>query len=104
MRPAHAGATEPFGTATGKERSMPRFMDVHSGFVGVTEDQLREAHERDLAAQGEENVSFEKAWLDPTSGKVFCLATAPSKEAMNRVHERAGHPTSEVYEVSIEVE
>ena len=83
---------------------MARFMDVHSGFVGVTADQLREAHERDLAAQGEEGVNFEKAWLDPTSGKVFCLATAPSAEAMQRVHEKAGHPTTEVYEVPIEVE
>lgn len=83
---------------------MPRFMDVHDGFVGVTEDQLREAHQRDLAAQDEENVNFEKTWLDPATGKVFCLATAPSAEAMNRVHEKAGHPTSEVYEVSIEIQ
>ena len=29
---------------------MTRFMDVYSGFVGVTADQLREAHERDLAS------------------------------------------------------
>ena len=28
---------------------MARFMDVHSGFVGVTADQLRETHQRDLA-------------------------------------------------------
>ena len=31
---------------------MAKFMDVHSGFVGVTEDQLREAHECDLAIGG----------------------------------------------------
>lgn len=37
------------------------------------------------------------------SGMVFCLSTGPSKEAVMRVHERAGHPTSEVYEVSIEI-
>lgn len=82
---------------------MPKFMDVHSGFVGVTEEQLREAHERDLAAQGEEGMSFERAWLDPESGKVFCLATGPSKEAMRRVHEKAGHPTDEIYEVPIDI-
>jgi hypothetical protein len=78
-------------------------MDVHSGFVGVTEQQLQEAHGRDLAIEGEEGVHFEHAWLDPVSGKVFCLASGPSKEAVMRVHERAGHPTAEVYELPIEV-
>jgi hypothetical protein len=79
------------------------YMDVHSGFVGVTEAQLKEAHERDLAEEAVEGVHFEKAWLDPESGKVFCLSTGPSKESVLRVHERAGHPTSEIYEVSIKV-
>lgn len=82
---------------------MAQFMDVHSGFFGVTEQQLIEAHGRDLAIEGEEGVHFERAWLDPVSGKVFCLATGPSKEAVMRVHERAGHPTSEVYELTVEV-
>jgi RimJ/RimL family protein N-acetyltransferase len=35
---------------------MARFMEVHSGFAGVTEDQLREAHERDLAAEAAEKA------------------------------------------------
>lgn len=83
--------------------AMARFMDVHSGFVGVTADQLNEAHEADLAIEGDEGVHFEHAWLDPAAGKVFCLSTGPSKEAVMRVHDRAGHPTSEVYEVPIEV-
>ena len=82
---------------------MATFMDVHSGFVGVTASQLREAHERDLAIEQEEGVHFERAWLDPESGKVFCLSTGPSKEAVMRIHERAGHPTAEVYAVSVEV-
>jgi len=50
-----------------------------------------------------EGVHFERAWLDPEAGKVFCLATGPSKEAVMRIHERAGHPTGEVYELPIEV-
>jgi hypothetical protein len=48
-------------------------------------------------------VHFERAWLDPELGKVFCLSTGPSKEAVMRIHERAGHPTSDVYEVTVEV-
>ena len=82
---------------------MSRFMDVHSGFVGVTAQQLKEAHERDLALEAEEGVHFEHAWLDPETGKVFCLATGPSREAVLRIHERAGHPTSEIYELPVEV-
>jgi len=82
---------------------MAQFMDVHSGFVGVTAVQLKEAHERDLAIEADEAVHFERAWLDPVSGKVFCLASGPSREAVMRIHERAGHPTAEVYELTVEV-
>ena len=39
---------------------MAKFMDVHSGFVGVTEDQLREAHQRDLAVEAADGVHFER--------------------------------------------
>jgi hypothetical protein len=81
---------------------MAQFMDVHSGFVGVTAEQLKEAHEADLAIEAA-GGHFERAWLDPESGKVFCLSTGPSKEAVMRVHERAGHPVSEVYELTVEV-
>jgi Protein of unknown function (DUF4242) len=82
---------------------MAKFMDVHSGFFGVTRQQLMEAHGRDLEIEAEEGVHFERAWLDPESGKVFCLAIGPTKEAVLRIHERAGHPTSEIYELRIEV-
>ena len=82
---------------------MAKFMDVHSGFIGVTAEQLKAAHEADLKIENEEHMHFERAWLDPVSGKVFCLSTGPSKEAVMRIHERAGHPTAEVYELPIEV-
>jgi hypothetical protein len=78
-------------------------MDVHDGFVGVTKDQLAEAHDADLAVEGEEGVHFERAWLDPVSGKVFCLSTGPDRDAVMRVHEKAGHPTDQVYELTVEV-
>ena len=58
---------------------MAKFMDVHSGYVGVTEPSLREARERDLAVEAAEGVHFEHAWLDPESGTVFCLSSGPSK-------------------------
>ena len=82
---------------------MTMFMDVHNGFVGVTAQQFKEAHERDLAIEKDEDVHFERAWLDPELGKVFCLSSGPTKEAVMRIHERAGHPTAEVYELPVEV-
>ena len=82
---------------------MHKFMDVHDGFFGVTAEQLRAAHDADLAIEHEEDVHFERAWLDPAAGKVFCLATGPSREAVMRIHERAGHPTPAVFELTVEV-
>ena len=82
---------------------MGKFMDVHSGFIGVTAAQLQEAHDRDLAIENDEGVHFERAWMDPEAGKVFCLAIGPTREAVMRIHERAGHPTPEVYELLVEV-
>jgi len=82
---------------------MGKFMDVHNGFFGVSAEQLADAHNRDLAIQDDESVVYERAWLDPESGKVFCLATGPSKEAVMRIHQRAGHPTPDVYEIMAEV-
>ena len=82
---------------------MAKFMDVHTGFIGVTAQQLKEAHERDLAVEADEGVHFEHAWLDPVRGKVFCLATGPTRNAVIRIHERAGHPTQEIYELTVEV-
>ena len=82
---------------------MARFMDVHDGFVGATAQQIMEAHDADLAVEADEGVHFEKAWLDAEAGRVFCLSTGPSKEAVMRVHERSGHPTVEIYQIDVEI-
>jgi hypothetical protein len=37
---------------------MAKFMDVHSGFFGVTAQQLQEAHDADLAIEKDEGVHF----------------------------------------------
>lgn len=81
-----------------------RFMDIHSGMVGVDQAALAEAHKADLDIEAEEGVHFLRAWADPKSGKVFCLSEGPDVDAVLRVHEKAGHPTDEIYEVPIEIE
>jgi len=81
---------------------MPEFMDVHTSMAGVTAEALSEAHQADLAIQDDEQVNFKHAWADPTTGMVFCLSEAPSAEAVQRIHERAGHPADNVYEVPVQ--
>ncbi len=80
---------------------MAQFMDVHTSMVGVTPEALHEAHQADLAIQGEEGVDFKQAWADPRTGHVFCLSEAPSADAVRRIHERAGHPADEIHEITV---
>ncbi len=80
---------------------MPLYMDVHRKVDGATADAVAEAHERDLATQGQYGVRYEKYWLDESSGTIFCLVDAPNKEAAMRVHREAhGLVADEIYEVS----
>jgi hypothetical protein len=80
-----------------------KFLDIHDGFFGTTAAELQAAHDADLAIEADEGVHFERAWLDPDSGKIFCLSSGPSKEAVMRIHQRAGHPTGQVYALAVEV-
>lgn len=82
---------------------MSQFMDVHHGMKDITADQLKEAHQADLAIENEEGVHFKKAWADPQSGTVYCLSDAPSADAVQRIHERAGHKADEVHPVPLTV-
>ena len=86
-----------------EEVVVPRFMDVHDGMIGITPEALTAAHAADLAIQAEEGVTFEHAWADPASGKVFCLSEAPSAEAIQRIHTRNGIPPAEIHLLTMEV-
>ncbi|MBT2376304.1 gualylate cyclase [Streptomyces sp. CB00316] len=82
---------------------MTMYMDVHRGMKGITAAQLKEAHKADTAIEKEEGVHFERAWADPESGTVYCLSTAPSADAVQRIHERAGHAADEIHAVPLAV-
>lgn len=82
---------------------MPEFMDVHGGMEGITREALAAAHQADLDIQSTEGVNFKKSWADPSTGKVFCLSEGPDAAAVLRIHEKAGHPTEEIYEVPVQV-
>ncbi|MFD7325025.1 SCO4226 family nickel-binding protein [Streptomyces sp. NPDC059875] len=82
---------------------MSTYMDVHRNMVGITADQLREAHAADLAIEKDEGVHFQRAWADPASGTVYCLSTGPSADAVQRIHQRTGHAADEIHEVPLSV-
>jgi Protein of unknown function (DUF4242) len=80
---------------------MAQFMDVHTNMPGVTAEALMEAHQADVDIQDEEGVTFQKAWGDPKTGHVFCLSDAPNAEAVQRIHERTGHPADQIHEITV---
>jgi hypothetical protein len=82
---------------------MAKFMDVHHGMTGITDEQLTQAHAADLAIQSEEGVTFEHAWADPDEGVIYCLSEAPDADAVQRIHQRAGHPADEIHRVPLTV-
>ena len=80
---------------------MPLFLDVHTKIDGATSDAVAGAHQRDLDVQSRYGVKILKYWLDEGTGWVSCLAEAPDKESVNRVHGEAhGLLADEIYEVT----
>ena len=66
------------------------FLDIHElGPGNVTAEAVGEAHQKDLATQGEYKVNFINYWVDEKSGKVFCLSEAPDKDAVIATHQHA---------------
>ena len=79
---------------------MPRFLDMHTARHGVTPAQVAEAHAKDLAVQAKYGVRYIKYFYDATTGKIFCLSEAPSKEAALAVHREAhGDMPDDIFEV-----
>ncbi len=79
---------------------MPLYLDVHKYVPGATAKDVAEAHMKDVATQDKYGVKYMKYWLDESTGSVFCLVEAPSKEAAERVHREAhGLVADELHEV-----
>src|SRR5262245_6178474 len=93
------GCVDPRSRTRGED-AMPLFMDVHNGMKDITAARLAAAHQRDLAVQDKYGVRFLKYWYDEATGKIFCLSSAPSREAAMAVHREAhGEEADEIYEV-----
>src|SRR5262249_33175015 len=94
----HRGRTDP--RDIGKEIAMPLFLDIHRHVPGLTAEGAAQAHARDLAVQDARGVNYRKYWFDDSTGQVFCLVDAPSREAAEAVHREAhGLVADELVEV-----
>jgi uncharacterized protein DUF4242 len=78
------------------------FLDVHEVGPGkVTAKDVAGAHQKDLATEKKYGVHFKAYWLDEKAGTIYCLAEAPSAEALNTVHKEAhGLVATKIAEVS----
>jgi len=79
---------------------MPLFMDRHEALEELTPFDIAAAHMRDLEVQDRYGVDYITYWFDHKSGAGFCIAEAPSVEAVEAVHREAhGNTASRVIEV-----
>ena len=78
---------------------MPHFMDVHSEEDDVTPKMLDDVYR---GVQHREGVTVRDVWADHGTGTVFCWSEATSPEAVQRLHDRAGHPVDRVHEVPVD--
>ncbi len=68
---------------------MPLYLDTHNHIPDLTAEGIADAHAKDLAVQAKHGVTLYRYWFDETTGRVYCLADAPSPEAMAAVHREA---------------
>lgn len=78
------------------------FLDVHEVGPGkVSAKDVAGAHQKDLATEKKYGVHFKAYWVDEKAGTIYCLAEAPSAEALNAVHKDAhGLLATRIAEVS----
>jgi AraC-like DNA-binding protein len=82
---------------------MPLYMDVHI-VPGVKARDVAEAHFKDLIHQGEYACKCMTYWIDEQRESIFCLIEAPSKNAVEEMHNKAhGLIPNKVIEVSTDV-
>lgn len=74
---------------------MPRFLDIHP-MKGLDEDLLKKLQD---SPQDEFSVKHLNILYNPEADKCFCLLEAPSKEAVEKHHEKMGIKCEWIMEV-----
>jgi AraC-like DNA-binding protein len=87
-------------TSTNNLVFMPIYMDVHI-VPGVKAKDVAEAHRKDLLHQEEHECKCMTYWIDEERENIFCLIEAPTKEAVEQMHNKAhGLIPNKIIEVS----
>src|SRR5262245_15966902 len=82
---------------------MPMYMDIHE-IQGATAEAVAKAHAADMQVQKKYGVEYHKYWLNESTGKIFCLCSAPNPEAAKTVHGEAhGLLAAKIIEVAPEI-
>ena len=82
---------------------MPIYMDIHE-VRGATAEDVAKAHVEDVKTQRKFGVEYQKYWFNESSGKIFCLFSAPNAEAAVEVHRKAhGLLAAKIIEVAPEI-
>ncbi|MDH3193200.1 MAG: DUF4242 domain-containing protein [Acidimicrobiia bacterium] len=68
---------------------MPIFMDIHENLGDATEEDIKNAHQADLAIQDDFGVEFLTFWFNNPDGQAFCLIDAPTTDAVTAAHKKA---------------
>ena len=90
-------------TSRFSEVDMPMYMDIHE-VKGATAADVAKAHIADVKTQGKYGVEYHKYWFNESTGKIFCLCSAPTPEAAASVHREAhGLVASKIIEVAPEI-
>ena len=80
---------------------MPIYMDRHYE-EGATQEAMATAHELDLKLQDAYDLKLLTYWFDEARHTAFCLADAPDRDALQRLHDAAhGHVAHEIIEVDV---
>lgn len=74
---------------------MPKFLDAHS-MGNVTEEQLKQAQNM---PKDEFNITHHNIMYNKAENNAYCLLDAPSKEAVQKHHEKPGMECDWVMEV-----
>jgi hypothetical protein len=66
------------------------YIDVHKLGPGkVKYEAVAQAHAKDLAVENKYGVRFIKYWVDEPGGKIYCLSSSPSPQAITKTHKEA---------------
>jgi uncharacterized protein Usg len=78
------------GQASNPVEGKSFFLDIHElGRDKVTAKDVEDAHQKDLAVQGQHGVNFINYWVNEKKGSILCLSQAPDAEAVSKVHSNA---------------